>query len=73
MKAVSVTISQARTELCALIKQVQSGAHITLTHHGRPAAQLIPIQAPPMPWRIDQPDDPKQYGDLQSPVMEPWP
>ena len=73
MKTVSVPISEARTDLCALIKQVQSGVRVTLTSHGRPAAQLVPVAAPPVPWRAEQADDPKRYGDLQSPVMEPWP
>lgn len=73
MKTISVPIGQARTNLCALIKQVQAGTRITLTSHGRPTAQLVPAEAPPTPWRVEEPDDPKRYGDLQSPVMEPWP
>ena len=73
MKTISVPISEARTDLCALVKQVQAGTHVTLTSHGRPAAQLLPLQAPAQPWRLEQPDDPKRYGDLQSPVLEPWP
>jgi len=72
MKTVSVPISEARSDLCALIKQVQSGVRVTLTSHGRPAARLLPVEAPPAPWRVAQPDDPRRYGDLQSPVMEPW-
>lgn len=73
MNRLRVPISQARTELCTLIKQVQSGARITLTSHGRPAAELVPVAAPPAPWRAEQPDDPTRYGDLQSPVLEAWP
>jgi prevent-host-death family protein len=73
MKKLSVPISEARSDLCALIKQVQAGARVTLTSHGRPAAQLVPVDAPPMPWRVKPADDPRRYGDLQSPVLEPWP
>jgi prevent-host-death family protein len=68
-----VPISTARTNLCALVKKVQSGVRVTLTSHGRPAADLVPVQAPAAPWRIECPDDARRYGDLQSPVMEPWP
>jgi prevent-host-death family protein len=72
MNALHVPISEARTGLCTLIKQVQAGLRVTLTSHGRPAAQLVPVEAPLAPWRAEQPDDPQRYGDLQSPVMEWW-
>lgn len=72
MKTLSVPISEARTGLCTLVKQVQSGVRVTLTSHGRPAAQLVPVEAPASPWRAEPPDDPERYGDLQTPVMEPW-
>ncbi|MBE7502276.1 MAG: type II toxin-antitoxin system prevent-host-death family antitoxin [Verrucomicrobiales bacterium] len=72
IKTLSIPVSEARTDLCALIKQVQSGARITLTSHGRPAARLVPVDPPPKPWRVDEPDPPQRYGDLQSAVMEPW-
>jgi len=70
MKTVSVPISEARSELCALVKQVQAGVRVTLTSHGRPAAQLLSVPAPPVPWRVEPPNDPERY-DLQSPVREP--
>ena len=72
MKTLTLPIGKARSELCALIKQVQSGARITLTSHGRPAAMLVPPEKPKKPWRVAVPDDPKNYGDLQSPVMNDW-
>ena len=25
-----------------------------------------------LPWRVEKPDDPARYGDLQKPVLEPW-
>lgn len=73
MKTISVPVGQARTNLCALLKQVQAGTRITLTSHGRPTARIVPVEAPAAPWRVEHPDDPERYGDLESPVMEPWP
>ncbi|HRZ56523.1 MAG TPA: type II toxin-antitoxin system prevent-host-death family antitoxin [Candidatus Paceibacterota bacterium] len=73
MKTLTVSIREARTDLCTLIKQVQAGARITLTSHGRPAALLVPVEPASAPWRVQHPDDPKRYGDLQSPVIDPRP
>ena len=72
MNTLTLPIGKARSELCELIKKVQAGAHITLTSHGRPAAMLVPPEKPKKPWRVAIPDDPKDYGDLQSPVMDDW-
>lgn len=72
MNTLSLPIGKARSELCELVKKVQAGARITLTSHGRPAAMLVPPEKSKKPWRVAVPDDPKDYGDLQSPVMENW-
>ena len=72
MKTLTMPIGKARSELCALVKEVQSGARIMLTSHGRPAAMLVPPEKSRKPWRVAVPDDPKKYGDLQSPVMDDW-
>jgi len=72
MKTLTLPIGKARSELCSLIKKVQSGARITLTSHGRPAAMLVPPEKPKKPWRVAVPSDPKLFGDLQSPVMDDW-
>ena len=72
MKVISLPIGQARSELCELVKKVQAGARITLTSHGRPAAMLVPPEKSKKPWRVSIPDNPKDYGDLQSPVMDDW-
>lgn len=72
MKTITLPIGQARSELCDLVKKVQAGARITLTSHGRPAAMLVPAEKSKKPWRVAVPDDPKEYGDLQSPVMDEW-
>jgi prevent-host-death family protein len=72
MKNVTMPIGKARSDLCRVIKKVQSGVRVTLTSHGRPQAVIMPIGAESKPWRVDKPDDPSRYGDLQSPVMEDW-
>ena len=73
MKTIDVPITQARTDLCALLERVESGnLRVCLTRHGRPSALIIPIPSEGRPWRAEKPTDPKLYGDLQSPVLEAW-
>ncbi len=72
MKEITLPIGQARSNLCGLVKKVQAGARVTLTSHGQPAAMIVPVEKKRKPWRVAVPDDPKLYGDIQSPVMEPW-
>lgn len=73
MKTIEVPIGEARSDLCSLIKQLESGdVRICLTSHGKPKALLIPFPTKAVPWRADPPDDPKLYGDLQTPVLEEW-
>jgi hypothetical protein len=33
---------------------------------------LVPPEKSKKPWRVAVPDNPKAYGDLQSPVMVDW-
>jgi prevent-host-death family protein len=72
MKTISIPIGQARSDLCEVIKKVQSGIRVTLTSHGRPAAMIVPLEKKGKPWRAAVPSDPKLFGDLQSPVMDEW-
>jgi prevent-host-death family protein len=72
MKTISVPIVEGRTDLCQLIKKVEAGAQIIFTSYGKPKAVLSAYRPQGPPWRVDKPDDPKRYGDLQSPVMEDW-
>jgi prevent-host-death family protein len=72
MKTISIPIGRARSDLCGVVKKVQSGVRVTLTSHGRPAAMIVPLEKKGKPWRVATPDDPSRYGDLQSPVMEDW-
>ena len=73
MKTISVPIGQARTDFCRLIEKVNSGRiRVLVTDHGQPKAQILPFSEGSAPWRVAEPDDPRRYGDLQSPVMENW-
>lgn len=48
----SRSISEAKNQLSALIKQVQGGEPITITDRGVPVACLIPIRASGLPARV---------------------
>ena len=73
MKTISVPIGEGRTDLCQLIKKVESGAQVIFTAHGKPKAVLSAYREKEPPWRVEKPDDPARYGDIQSPIMEEWP
>jgi len=72
MKELTMPIGKARSNLCGVVKKVQSGFRVTLTSHGQPKAVIVPVESKGKPWRVDKPDDPSRCGDLQSPVMEDW-
>jgi prevent-host-death family protein len=72
MGSIVVSIGEGRTDLCGLIKKVESGHQVVFTSHGKPKAILTAYRKGGPPWRVATPDDPKRYGDLQSPVMEDW-
>lgn len=71
MKTISMNIAEGRKDLCRLVENLHLGTQIILTVHGRPRAKLVALPTG-KPWRVEKPDDPKQYGDLQSPVLEDW-
>jgi antitoxin (DNA-binding transcriptional repressor) of toxin-antitoxin stability system len=54
------------------VKKVQAGDRVTITSRGLPCARLVPLEKSKKVWRVEKPDDPKLFGDLQSPVMEHW-
>ena len=72
MKTISVPIGEGRTDLCQLIKKVEAGAVVILTAYGKPKAVLSAYREQGTPWRVEKPDNPTRYGDLETPVMEPW-
>ena len=72
MKELVPPIGKVRREFCRLVKKVQAGDCVTITSHGPPCARLVPLEKSKNVWRVEKPDDPKLFGDLQSPVMENW-
>ena len=73
MKTISVAIGEARSDLCKLVNKVKSGGvRVLLTSHGEPKAVIARYHEQSAPWRVAVPDDPKRYGNLQSPVLEDW-
>jgi prevent-host-death family protein len=45
----SVGSLQAETHLPALLERVAKGERITITKHGKPIAQLVPVEPEPKP------------------------
>ena len=42
-----VSVYEAKTHLSRLIADVEAGAEVTITRHGRPVARLVPIRDEP--------------------------
>lgn len=40
---------EAKTHLARLLEEVSQGETITITRHGKPVAQLVPVNMPPRP------------------------
>jgi prevent-host-death family protein len=72
MNTITVSIGAGRTDLCKLIEKVEAGARVILTNHGQPKAVISAYRETGKPWRVETRDNPKLYGDLQSPVMDNW-
>jgi prevent-host-death family protein len=72
MNTITVSVAQGRATLCDLIKKVKDGANVILTNHGKPEVVMTAYQPQGKPWRVTKPANPADFGDLQSPVMEPW-
>ena len=54
MITISVPIGKGRTDLCQLIKQVESGKRVILTAYGKPKAVLSPrLVCPPFDPTVD--------------------
>ena len=69
---ITVSVATGRANLSDLIKKVKTGVNVIITNHGKPEVLLTAYRPAGKPWRVDTPDDPRKYGDLQSPVMEDW-
>jgi len=40
----TTSLADAKAHLSALVSQVEKGAEITITRHGKPVARLVPVQ-----------------------------
>jgi len=72
MNSITVPIGKGRAQLCELIEKVKAGTQVILTNHGKPEVVISPWRPAGKRWRVEKPDDPSRYGDLQSPVMDDW-
>ena len=43
----SYSLSEAKAQLSAIIRQVRDGHHVVVTLHGKPAAEIRPIESKP--------------------------
>ncbi|HEX4742859.1 MAG TPA: type II toxin-antitoxin system prevent-host-death family antitoxin [Caulobacteraceae bacterium] len=41
-----VPITEAKAQLTELVRRAEAGEEVVLTRHGRPAARIVPTQAP---------------------------
>ena len=72
MNTITLPVGVGRTDLCKLLEKVEAGTRVILTSHGHPKAVISQYKKAGTPWRVETPDDPKRYGDLQTPIMEDW-
>ena len=61
---------EAKTHLPRLLDEVEAGQSITITKHGRPVAQLVPITPESKPASLL--GSVKYRGDIVAPLDEPW-
>ena len=47
MKNITIGVFEAKTHLSAILEQVQAGRVYTISKHGKPIAELVPIIEPP--------------------------
>ena len=65
-------IAQVKKQLCELVDLVQAGETVTILRHGKPAARLVPMPGRGKPWRVEPPDNPADYQevDIDAPILE---
>ena len=52
MKARSVGIREAKSQLSRLLKLVQEGSEVVLTDRGRPVGKIVPIREKDLPLKV---------------------
>ncbi len=65
-------IAEVKKQLCELVNRVEAGETVVILRHGRPAARLMPMPGHGKPWRVEKPDDPSVYRNvnLDEPILE---
>jgi prevent-host-death family protein len=47
------TVREAKAGLSAILQQVAKGSEVTITSRGRPAARIVPMDQPGVPFAVD--------------------
>lgn len=74
-----VTVAEAKAHIHALLQEVEQGAEITITRHGRPVARLTAAPAAiarePGDWRWTGQYDPSVFAPMTDDELraEGWP
>ena len=42
-----ISVTDAKAQLTELVRRAESGDEVVLTRHGKPAARIVPVTAPP--------------------------
>jgi prevent-host-death family protein len=65
-------IAEVKKRLCELVDRVERGETVVILRHGRPAARLSPMPGKGKRWRVDPPDDPRVYKDVEltEPILD---
>jgi prevent-host-death family protein len=65
----SVGSFEAKTHLPALLERVAKGERITITRHGKPVAQLVPIDPDAKPDVKKVVEEMRTFRDERGPVL----
>ena len=65
-------IAEVKKRLCKLVDLVETGETVVILRHGHPVARLMPMPVSAQPWRVETPDDPRQYRgiNIDEPALE---
>src|SRR5256885_12238747 len=68
-----VSAAEFKTHCLRLIEEVRQGRHeVVVTRYGKPVAKLVPYTEAPMSIIGHLSGSVVSYGDIVSPVGEPW-
>lgn len=51
---VMISLAQAKAHLSELLDRVENGEEVVITRHGRPVAQLSPVERPKKPLPLEE-------------------